>query len=135
MANNDNKVLLLKQKVEENKATLASARSFQPKTHCSLVFQGERIGLRAETSPERLTAILVYLNSLRMSAADLNLEEAFVYENFKIQDWIDDVQSRLAYVNIKKEEGRLKNLEAQLHALLSSDKKVELEVEALEKLI
>lgn len=132
---NDEKLILLKKKVEEKKAAIKASKSFSPKTNCSIVWEGERINLRVESSKDKLLEMVVYLNSLRMSALDLGVLAEAKFDDFSLQDLLDDVQSRLNIVDIKAKEAELKILEDKLHNLLTSGKKVELEIEDLEKLI
>lgn len=132
---NDDIVLELKRQVEEKKAALASSKTFNPKTNCSLTIGAERTNIRAETSKEKLLELLVHVNSLKLSAESLGMLEDFKFCGFPIQDWVEDLQSRLFSVNRKVEEERLKTLEAKLNNLLSLDKKVELELDELRKMI
>jgi hypothetical protein len=132
---NDAQVLLLKRQVEEKKAALSASKNFNPKTNCSLLINGERINLRAESSKEKLVELLVQINSLKVSAENLGLLDDYRLCGYPVQDWVEDLQSRVLNVNRKQEEDRLKVLEARLHNLLSSDKKVELEIEELKRQI
>lgn len=131
---NDNTVLELKKQVEEKKASLSASKTFNPKTNCSLLIGAERINIRAE-SKDRLVEALVHVNSLKLSAESLNLLDEYKLSGFKVQEWISDIQCRLAQLDRKKEEERLKVLEDRLHSLLSVDKKVELEIEDLKRQI
>ncbi len=132
---NDEKLILLKKKVEDKKASIKASQKFSPKTNCSVVWKGERINLRVESSKDKLLEMLVSLNSLRLSAIDLGVLEQAKYDDFSLQDLFDDVQSRLNVVDIKNQEAELKVLQDKLHNLLTVGKKVELEIDELEKLI
>lgn len=57
------------------------------------------------------------------------------YTGYNVDSWISDLKSRFSILNRKAEEARLKKLEDKLHELLSTDKKVELELDNLAKLI
>jgi hypothetical protein len=127
---NDKQVLELKKQVQEKKAALSASEVFKPKTNCSLLIDGERTNIRAASS-ERLVDLLVKVNALRLSAEDLGVANEFKISGFGAQEWISDIKSLLMNINRKQEEQRLKVLEDKLFNLLSSDKKVELEIDEL----
>ena len=82
-----------------------------------------------------LVNMLVYVNALRLSGVDLGIEKDFMISGYSVNDWITDIKAKLAIIAIKDEQKKLQILEDKLHVLLSSDKKVELEIETIEKLL
>ena len=128
---NDNNIIELKNKIAEKKKALKATENFNPKTNCSLKL-GETVStnIRAEVSKERLTQLLVEVNMLKMSADNLKIND-YKLSGYSPSDWVDDLQARLMIVDKKQEENRLKVLEEKLNALLSLDKKVELELQGL----
>lgn len=131
---NDAIILKLKTEIAEKKKNIKGAEKFTPKTNCSLMMEGERINLHA-ASLETLTLALVKLNALRMSAEDLPMDLDVKIQGHALEDWLDDLQSKILVVNKTKEEDRLKVLESKLTDLLSADKKTELLIEELQGLI
>lgn len=129
---NDDRVLILKKKIEEKKSKIGTAR-FVPVTNCLLEFNGGRKNLQA-LKEEELTLLLVELNSFRMSMEDLKINSCMV-SGYDVKDWIQDLKSRLAVINQRKEEAELRSLEKKLDTLLSSDKRTELELDSIEKLL
>ena len=130
---NDKTVMDLKKQVAEKKAALATRKVFHPMTNCSLRLHNEIINIRT-CNGDRLVELLVQMNSLRLSARDLGLN-AFEFSGFNISWWVEDLKCLLEDIERKQEESRLRVLETKLHVLLSTDKKVELEIEDLKSQI
>lgn len=128
--NNDSLILSLKKEIEDKKKMLKSSERFSPKTHCKL----NSLNLHA-ASKEDLIEALVDVNCKRMSAESLGVLADYRLCGFKVQDWLDDIQSRLNILNRSAEQSRLKALEEKLHNLLSLEKKVELEIEDIKNSI
>ena len=128
MANeNDTVILNLKKKIDEKKKALKGAEKFSPVTNCSLEMDGIRNNIQV-LNKEQIVFLLMKLQSYKTAAEVLGvLEDAFV-SGYKIDDWIVDLKSKLMIVNRKVEESRLRVLEDKLDALLSNEKKVELEL-------
>jgi hypothetical protein len=131
MANvNDEKIMELKAQIKEKKAKLKGKKKFTPITNCSIEIDGARYNLQV-LSKEQLINLLVKLNTYRLSAIDLDLLDEYVVSAYKIDEWITDIKSKLEVVSLREEESKLQELERKLHVLLSNDKKVELEIEAI----
>ena len=127
---NDTKILQLKKQIEEKKAALAKTERFTPITNCFLVFAGTEVNIQT-LNKEQLLQILVQLNSLRLSAIDLDVLADYVISRYSVTDWMGDVKARLMNLNRQAELARLKVMEDKLHNLLSGDKKTELEIEEI----
>lgn len=124
---NDDIILKLKKDIEEKKKLIKSAERFTPVTNCSLQLDGERFNLNV-LSKDDIIPVMVKLNAYAKSAEELGVTEHLKYSGFKVADWITDLKARWNIVNRTLEEARLKALETKLHNLLSTDKKVELEI-------
>jgi len=131
---NDDVILQLKSKIDEKKALLKATERFTPVTNCSLELDGQRYNLNV-ISKEQIVYLMVKLNSLLMSAAKLNLQNEFQISGFSLADWMQDLTSRMAIVNRKAEQDKLRLLEEKLESRLSSDKKIELELAEISKLL
>ncbi|MFE6075601.1 hypothetical protein ACFVQB_14110 [Paenibacillus sp. NPDC057886] len=135
MANlNDSKILELKKQIEEKKKSVGKSKKFSPVTNCSIELDGVRINIQTLTK-EHIIALLIRLNSYAASAKELSLLEQYVISGYGINDWIDDLKSKLDFINRKDEEHKLKIMEAKLDKLLSEDKKVELELDEISKML
>ena len=131
--NNDDRILELRKQIEVKKAELGSTLRFVPVTNCLLELNGISYNINVLSESE-LKLVLVQLNSLKLSAKDLELEGLRISE-FDLDEWIGDIQSKLAVIERKSEEQKLKQLEAKLTKLLSDKKKVELEIDEIENFL
>lgn len=75
------------------------------------------------------TSLLVDLNSRRLSANDLGI--SYHVGDFPVEDWIKDIQARLAHLEYKQERRRLEHLESKLERLLSQESKKARAIEAI----
>lgn len=137
---NDDEILSLKQKIADKKSRM-TATAFVPKTNCSLAWNGENYNLHT-LKKNQVIQLMIELNTYRMSyshlattiGADL-IDTSYKIGGYDVESWMHDLYSRLQIVCRKDEEARLKVLEDRLHQLLSTDKKVELEINELKGLI
>lgn len=130
---NDKRILELREKIAAKKEELGKSERFSPITNCSLEIDGVRYNINT-LNKYQLTTLLVKVNSYLISAKDLELE-AFPLSGFPITAWIADIKSKLAVINQKEEEKKLKVMEAKLEQLLSQEKKVELELDDIESFL
>lgn len=129
---NDKVILELQKKVDEKRAALKKAARFSPITNCSLELEGQRINLQV-LQKDGLIHCLVVLNSYKNSAEQLGLLDQYSISGYPLVDWITDLEAKLAFVTRKEEEGKLRLMENRLSALLSNEKKVELQLEEIMK--
>lgn len=128
MANtNDDLILTLKAQVDEKKRNMGKVVRFSPTTNCLLDIDGKRYNLHTLQKPE-LIHLLVYLTSLKVTASAINVIDQYIINGHNIQVWIDDVTNKLRSVNNSADILTLKKLETRLASLLSTDKKIELEL-------
>lgn len=123
---NDKLILQLKKEIEDKKSLLAKSDKFIPETNCSLTLFGIKYNLHVQTSNQLLflKAFLTSLNSPEL-----------IFEGYKIESWIRDIEVKYSILNIQSEKDRLKALEDKLYTLLSNDVKVSLEIENIMKSI
>jgi hypothetical protein len=133
MSLNDNTIVELKEKVAAKKLELSKRGRFSPITNCSLEFIGTRWNINTLTH-ESLLNLLVELNSVRLSAKDLKITD-YLVSGYKAEDWIKDLKGRLSQLTLSTEKKELKALETKLDTLLSSDKRTELELADIAKLL
>jgi hypothetical protein len=74
---------------------------------------------------------MVKLNSYKLSAKDLGILKEYSISGYSVEDWISDIKFKFDILCRKEEENKLKVMETKLHQLLSSDKKVELEIDEI----
>lgn len=131
---NDKKIMVLKRQIEAKKAQLSGGTTFSPVTNCSLEIFGVRYNLHT-LNTEQLLYMQMLLNTYFMSAKSLGTEKQVKVAGYILEDWLADISARLMIVNRKEEEAKLKAMEARLHNLLSTDTRVGLEIDEIEKSI
>lgn len=127
---NDKTILAIKDQIVKKKAELKRSVSFTPLTNCSLELDGQRYNIQAVTR-DTLVHLLVKTHVYKMSADALGLTDTYFISGFKVNAWIVDMKAKLAQMDRKLEEDKLKKMEAKLSELLSVDKKVELEIDSI----
>ena len=126
---NDETILELKRKIAEKKKELKSSERFVPLTNCSIELDGVRSNIQV-LSREQLTLLLLKLATYKLAMKEMLLE-SFNISGFEVNDWIVDIKAKLAILNRKEEEQKLRQMEQKLHNLLSNDTKVELELQQI----
>lgn len=136
MSKNDEKILALKKTIEKRTEELGKKEPFAPLTSCSLDFEGTRYNLHAINDMNTLAYIMCKLHTLEMAAADLEIDtSAIVLSGFPVSDWIHDLKAKVSIVKRQEKESELKAFEKKLDALLSADKKTELEIDSIAELL
>ena len=132
--NSDNAILALKAKIEEKKKLIKKSEKFTPVTNCSLLLNGERFNLNV-LGKDSLVFLGSSLQAIKNASLGLFPEEDLIISGFTVDQWLTDIKSKFSNITIKLEENKLKALEERLHNLLSTDKKVELELGDIAKMI
>ena len=130
---NDERIMQLKQQIETKRKELANQTGrFTPVTNCLLVIDKVTYNLHVESSE----LLLIKVNMMAMSAKDLGLDiSKVIISGYSLADWIDDIQNYLKVQSYKDEKRKLERLEKQLDALLSDDKRTELEIDSIAALL
>lgn len=129
--NNDDKILKLKSQIENKKAKLLKLSTFRPTTNCMLIFNDVKYNLHV-LNKEKAIILACQLQSIKRSSEELDLKIDNL-SGYSIDDWLVDITGRIAELSIKEEKAKLKSMENRLTELLSNDKKIELEIEEIEK--
>lgn len=128
----DTKIIELKKQIEEKKEKLKDVKRFSPITKCIINLEGKAQNLNV-LKKEELILLLVKLNVFKKSADELGYP--LTIDGYLVQEWMEDIQSKLKLMEYKEEEQKLNALNKKLTTLLSEDKKVELELEEIEGLL
>lgn len=133
---NDEMILQLKKKVEEQKAELAKLpRTLQSETSTVFRTDAENLNLRV-MSVEQLKLLKVKLHAYVMSAIDLEIGiDEVIVSGFSIDKWMHDIDMQISVLTRVEKEKKLKETEATLNRLLSDDKRTELELQELAKML
>lgn len=135
-AKNDERIIMLKKQIEEQRKELGKQPRFSPITTCLFDYNGSRINIHTLTSTKDINTMLVYFNIYVMSASDLGIDCAEVCLNgFAVNDWIEDLKSKKAVVEYSAKKDQLASLEKKLDKLLSDDKKTELEIDSIASIL
>lgn len=129
---NDERVLQLKSTIDQKRAELNAIKRFTPVTNCILDLDDHKYNLNV-LQQEDLKMLLVKLNMYQMSATALEID--LDISGYKLTDWISDVRSKIDIFDRRKKESDLKALEAKLDAMLSDEKKTELELDEIAALL
>lgn len=133
---NDEMILQLKKKVEEQKAELAKLpRTLQSETSTVFRTDAENLNLRV-MSIEQLKLLKVKLHAYVMSAIDLEIGiDEVIVSGFSIDKWMHDIDMQISVLTRVEKEKKLKETEATLNRMLSDDKRTELELQELAKML
>lgn len=126
---NDDAIMKLKAQVDKKREELsAMSDRVHPVTNCLLVLDRVTFNLHVDASE----MLLIRLNAYAMSAKDLGLDVDNVQlSGYTLGQWIQDVRSFLQVQKYRDEKKTLNNLEKKLDALLSDDKRTELEIDKI----
>lgn len=131
---NDQRILELKSQIELKKEKLGKILKFTPATNCSIELDGNRHNIQV-LNKEQLISLMVKLNAYFTSAKALGVVNDYFISGYLAEDWIGDIQIKLAILKQREEQQSLKAMEDKLLKLLSDRKKVELEIDEIESLL
>ncbi len=133
---NDNRILELKKKIEQERATLKESNSrFQPITSCILEFAGQKYNLNAMSAND-LLLLLSLLSVIEQANTEIAEEMQFVkpatVNGYLLAEWIIDIRKKLDQVLYREKKAKLDKLEKQLTDLLTGETQTKLKVDNLE---
>ena len=124
MAKSDKVILQLKKEIDLQKATISKASKFIPVTNQTLKIYGEVWNFHA-TSLDDLFHLQATLQSLLQCGNDYKIS------GYKLSEWLEDIISKITIKRINEEKAVLVAREKRLEALLSTEAKVELELQSI----
>ena len=133
MSKNDDKIITLKKQIEKRREAIGKPIRFSPQTSCVIELDGVKYNINVLQRDE---LILLYckLRALAMAADSLGIDQPII-SGFQLDLWGADIGVRIAAIDQKKDLAQLADMEKQLDKLLSNDKRTELEIDAIEKLL
>jgi len=135
----DNKIELLKSKVDKKKLDLEDKKSKlgKSKTNFILHLEGETYNLNTLNKEQ-----LLFLGNkvLSYDATFAHLEQNgwnvdYEFSGYHLRDWIDDIILKGLLIDIKDEEKQLKQMERTLESKLSEEYKINKELEEMEEFL
>ena len=133
---NDNRILELKKKIEQERTTLKENNSrFQPITSCILEFAGQKYNLNAMSAND-LLLLLSLLSVIEQANTKITEEMQFIkpatVNGYLLAEWIIDIRKKLDQVLYREKKAKLDKLEKQLTDLLTGETQTKLKVDNLE---
>jgi len=137
----DQQTLKLIEEVKKRKADIAKSQKPCWKTNCTFTFIEGDLGKSTNIKVEKDLVKLIGFASFLKSRADnyagvakeLAVEDApeFAWNGFSVADWIDDLKTRIAQIQIETKKSKLEKLENRLDKIISPDLRAEMELAAI----
>lgn len=140
MHNNDKKVIDLMEQIKNKKKEIAECK-FIPETNCIIKIDKETININV-LSKEELMLLACKLANIKQGQSYLIQSgyldvrsERIEISGYDIIKWLNDISRKIKYIEIKEEKTKLLGMEKRLEDLLSSDKKIEMELNEIENVL
>lgn len=138
----DATVTKLIDEVNRRKAEISKVNKPSWKTNCSFSYDesNKNVSVNLQVVVDKQT--LVYIATFLLVRQDYfdkaaKLVEAegvkCTWQGFSIQDWLDDIKTRLLKLQINSKQKKLDELEERLSKLISPELRAKLELEAITK--
>ncbi len=124
MAKSDKVILQLKKEIELQKASISKAVKFTPVTNLTLKIYGEIWNFNT-LSLDDLFHLQATLQSLLQCGNDYKIS------GYKLSEWLEDITAKITIKRINEEKAVLVAREKRLEALLSTEAKVNLELQSI----
>lgn len=134
----DDVVRSLQERIAKEKEEIAQIKRGNFVTSCAFSFrEGDRtqtINLHTENRVEVLIKIAAWVmraerdyNEAAVALA-LRVSPAFTYDGYTVKDWLADLGTRIARIQVRDREAQLKKLEDRLAPLLSKEEQTRQEL-------
>jgi len=141
--NADQAVMDLLKKVADKKEEIRKAKTRPSwKTNCTFGTNpstADRINIQTVRDVRKLIEFHAFLTSqevqLKQAADDLEVEFDGTWMNYPIQDWKEDLKTRVDQLQIDKKEKELEELDARVNKLVSPEQRRAMELEALQDIL
>lgn len=137
----DKKTQDLIKEVNKRKAEIAKLERPNYKTNCTFTYiEGNLTGLiniHVESDVKKLVSIAGFVldqrESFRRAAEKLQIDRVpdFTWNGFSIEDWLNDIQTRINKIQISTKKKNLETLEERLNKIISPELRAEMELEAI----
>ena len=128
--NNDKTILALKAQIEAKEAQIKNSDKFRPVTNCVLPLNGISYNLHV-ADKNTLMLLIASLESLKEAVKKRFPDDMLSINSYTVDEWLQDLDAKYITLNIKTEKTRLQKLNDKLMALLSVEKKTELELQKI----
>lgn len=139
-AKTDKKTLDLIAEVNRQKAEIAKADRPNWRTNCSFSYtegSSNAVNLQVESNVKNLILIAAFLTekaaNYKAAAATLGVDNPpdFTWSNFSLQDWLEDLKTRLTKIQIATKRKKLETLEERLNKVISPELRAQMELDAI----
>jgi hypothetical protein len=149
-ADADEQILALIQEVARRKEEIAKLEKPNWKTNCYFLYeevgdsrnnvhanQGHNLHVFSDVS--RLILMAAFLkdrsNSYLLMAQELGVENPppFKWNGFSLEDWLEDIKTRINKIQIAAKKTKLADLENRLNKIISPETRRKMELEAIAK--
>ena len=138
----DKKIQKLFDKVQEKKEEIKKAEKPNWKTNSTFGFDpssSKRTNLQVVGDVKILVGILSFLyeksDNFDKASKKLGVDGEFEWMGFPLSDWEEDLTTRVNKIQITKKKAELEKIETTLDRLISPERRREMELEAIEKLL
>ena len=135
----DEKTLGLIKEIQRRKAEIATLEKPNWRTNCSFSYGSQLIAINIHVSDTRtLILIAAFLSDKKKGydavAPTLGIESIpeFTWGGFSVDDWLSDIKTRIAKIQIVSKRQKLEQLETRLNAIVSPELRAAMELEAIE---
>ncbi len=140
----DKAVLELLVKVDKKKKEIAKAK-VRPSWKTSCTFgkdpnsTQDRINIQTVRETRKLVEILAFLNSqqesLKKAAEELGVEFDGNWQNYSINDWKEDLKTRVNQLSVESKQKELDALDERVNRLVSPEQRRVMELTALQEIL
>lgn len=136
----DEQILALIAEVSKRKAEIAKLEKPNWKTNCSFCYtEGSLQGatnLHVEYDITKLVKIAGFLLSQERTFLDAQkalgtLGYKFSWGGFTVEEWVEDIRTRIEKLSITAKRKKLEELESRLNVIITPELKAKLELEAI----
>ncbi len=129
----DNKTLNLLSRAQTELSKMENVKKPNYKTNCVLHLEGASYNLH--TLPvENLQLLMAKLSAYNMGYTKLELEDNMSISGFTLDDWLYDLKLKYNLVSQRKKKDHWLGIINRLNGLLSSDAKIEIELDEIERM-
>ena len=138
----DKKTLELIQEVRRQKREIEKAEKPNWLTNCSFSYSegsesAKTVNLHQESNVRNLVMLVAFLlereKSYKTAIAELKVDcPAFSWGGFATTDWISDVKTRIAKIQIASKRKKLEVLEGRLNNVISPELRAQMELEDIQ---
>lgn len=136
----DTKTLQLIAEVKKQKSEIARADRPTWRTNCSFSQNegsSQTVNLQVESDVRRLIQIAAFIEQKHvgyaLAASSLSVESPpqFAWGGFSLEDWLEDIKTRLMKIQISAKRRKLEVLEERLNSIISPELRAQIELEAI----